>query len=302
MKKNDLPIGIACRLDKENAIELTGKIINYFDEKEQKIVLENRISQRFSPHHKRALRKMSEKNTKMIISIGGDGTILRICQNLPRKYPAPILGINLGSVGFLDEIDAEKDGIYGILDKLIANEYIVQRSIRLASYYRRGRLPDALNEVAIVSAKPSKVLHVGIKIDNQLLNTAYVDGVIISTSVGSTAYCLSAGGAIVDPRLKMMQIVPINPFAASGSLKPIVIPSTSKVEIELIRPKLNALILVDGQSQYRSYPKDIIKVRKSQSDIKFVRLTKNIAEGFYNNLRKKILRASHVPMEDSPEP
>ncbi|MCP4762443.1 MAG: hypothetical protein GY870_11730 [archaeon] len=299
-KNSELPIAIACRLDKENALELTGKIINYFIEKKVKIVLESRIAQRFRFIGKMELRQMTENTVKLIISIGGDGTILRVAQNLPRRKPTPLLGINIDSVGFLDEVDIEKNSLYKILDQLRTNDYTIERSVRLATYYNQKRLPDALNEVLCITSNPSKVLHVALKIDNEFFNTGYLDGVIVSTSVGSTAYCLSAGGSLIDPKLKTIQIVPVNPFARSGNLKPIVIPSSSKVEIELVRPKLNALIIIDGQTEYKAFPKTKIEIKKSESDLKFVRLNNSI-NTFYYKLRTKILAGVPVPKEDSPE-
>jgi NAD+ kinase len=296
-----LPIAIACRLDKETAVELTGKIIDHLVQKNQKVMLESRIAQRFQPHLGCELKQMSESLVQMIISIGGDGTILRLCQNLPRKIAAPILGVNLGSVGFLDEVDSDPKSLFDALDHIVKGNYIVERVMRLATLYNRVFLPDALNEVYICSSKPSKVLHVGIKVDKQLVNTAYVDGVIVSTSNGSTAYGLSAGGSLIDPRLRIINIVPVNPFAASGSLKPLVVPGTSEVEIELLRPKLNALIVIDGQTEFRAFPKTSITIRKSDSDAKFVRINRNLSNSYYLRLRTKILKGVKIPEEDAPE-
>ncbi len=296
------PIGIACRLDKENALDLTGKIIDYLLKKDVKLVLENRIAQRFQRFlPKKDLRQMNKNQLKTIISIGGDGTILRVAQNLPRKNPAPVFGINLGdSVGFLDECDLDSDQLYDALDKIIHDEFSTERAMRLATYHRQSRFPDALNEIYIVSAKPSKVLHVNIKIDGEFYGMAHVDGLIISTTVGSTAYALSAGGALVDPRLSLIQIVPVNPFART-SIRPVIVPSTSQIEVELIRPKLNALIVIDGQHDYRVYPKNIIRIQKSESDLEFVRLNPNFHGNFYSKLQKKIFVGSNLPSDDSPE-
>lgn len=299
----DLPIAIACRLDKSNALDLTRKIVDYLLEKNVKISLENRIAQRFNPHLRKDLRHMDENSVKIIISVGGDGTILRVAGNLP-KNPAPLFGINIGSVGFLDEFDnssESEDLIYKVLDRVIAGDYYIENSMRLSAVCNRKRLQNALNEVYIVSSKPSKVLHVGIKIDNVLFNTAYLDGVLISTQAGSTAYSLSAGGCLVDPRVKVIQIVPVNPFARTGGINPIIIPSTSEVEIELLRPKLNALVVIDGQQEYHAFPRSIVKIRNADSNLKFVRLKKDFKSLYYDKLRDKILTGVKIPREDSPE-
>ncbi|MHA1896735.1 MAG: NAD(+)/NADH kinase, partial [Promethearchaeota archaeon] len=158
-----LPIAIACRLDKEVALKITRKVLDYlFKEKQVKVALENRIAQRFYPHLRMDLRQMTADKIKMVLSIGGDGTILRVAQNLPYKNPAPILGVNLGSVGFLDECDSNEDDLYKTLDKIVEGKYFIENVMRISGIYNGQRLPDALNEIYICSAKPSKVLHVGI--------------------------------------------------------------------------------------------------------------------------------------------
>jgi len=297
--KNDLPIAIACRLDKQNAIDLVSQIIDYFKQKNVKFLLESRIAQKFSSYFQKELSKMNDQNVRIILSIGGDGTILRICQNLSSN-PPPIIGLNIDSVGFLDEFELKKNNIYEFLDKIIENNYNIENFQKLATYYNDNRLKDALNEVYIVSSKLSKVLHVRIKIDGILYNNAYLDGVIISTPIGSTAYTLSAGGSIIDPRLKLIQIVPVNPFAAGGALKPIILPIKSKIEIELLRPNLNAYIIIDGREEYKIAPKSVIRVTNSENEIKFARLENSI-NNFYNKLRTKILSGPKIPEDDSPE-
>ncbi|MHA1728201.1 MAG: NAD(+)/NADH kinase [Promethearchaeota archaeon] len=302
--KENLPIAIACRLDKPNALELTRSVIEYLTKKGIKIVLETRIAPRFSSHLRKDLRQMDQDSVKLVMSIGGDGTILRIAQNLPVKNPTPILGINIGSVGFLNEIDfnssSDSSSFYEALDKIIKGDYSLEKSMRLTSYCNHKRLQNALNEVYIVSSTPSKILHVGIKVDGEFFNNTYLDGVIISTQVGSTAHSLSAGGNIVDPRLNVIQIVPVNQFARTGGISPILVPSSSEIEIELLRTKLDALIVIDGQREYRAFSKSKIKIRKSKSSINFVRF-KNFTGNFYSKLRNKLFTSAKVQREDSLE-
>ncbi|KKM83574.1 hypothetical protein LCGC14_1308050, partial [marine sediment metagenome] len=169
--------------------------------------------------------------------------------------------------------------------------YIVKNSEEI-------RLNNALNEILIVSSKNSKVLQVSIKVNGVFLNRLYLDGVIVSTSTGSTAYSLSAGGAIVNPSLEIMQITPLNSFARSG-LKPTIIPIDSEIEIQLLRPRLNAKIVIDGQRTIKKIqPNTKIRIRKSNSQTKFIRFKKS----YYTRLRKKIIGTIRVPIDDSPEP
>jgi NAD+ kinase len=140
-----------------------------------------------------------------------------------------------------------------------------------------------------------------VKINGVFLNRSYLDGVIISTSTGSTAYNLSAGGAIVFPTLDIMQITSLNAYARSG-LKPIIVPIDSKIEVKLLRPRLDAKIIIDGQVSIKGItPKTKIRIRKADSHVKFLRLSKTLYTNYFRRLKKKIIGQLRVPIDDSPE-
>ncbi|MFW9879341.1 MAG: NAD(+)/NADH kinase, partial [Candidatus Thorarchaeota archaeon] len=231
---------------------------------------------------------------------GGDGSILRVASGLTQHNPPPILGVNVGSIGFLDESSGRM--IFKDLMKVLNGEYTFEICSKISAYIAKNsdeiKLSNALNEVLIVSSKSSKVLQISIRIDGIFLNRSYLDGVIISTPTGSTAYNLSAGGAIVNPNIEVMQITPLNSFAGSG-LKPIVVPIDSEIEIQLLRPRLDAKIVIDGQQIIRRIPPNTkIRIRKAKSQNKFIRFSGS----YYNRLRKKIIGTiRRVPIDDSPE-
>jgi len=296
-------ISLACRMDSERAIKLTKRLFEYLVKKGEVVQLETRIAPKIFPHSGKDLSDMTEENTKFIVSTGGDGTILRIASSLPQRNAPPILGVNIGSIGFLDE--SNERTIFNDLNKVLNGDYIMETCSKITPYVVKNseeiRLNNALNEVLVVSAKSSKVLLVSVKIDGVFLNRSYLDGIIISTSVGSTAYNLSAGGAIVRSPLEIMQITPLNSFARSG-LKPIVLPIDSEVEIQLLRPRLNAKIVIDGQRTFKKIqPNTVIRVRKADAYIKFIRLSSNLSENYFKRLRKKIIGTLKVPIDDSPE-
>ena len=218
-------VGIACRLDSPQAIEVVQLITDYLSQKNEKIFYETRIASKFIPHYRKNLDEMTNENTKFILSVGGDGTILRLAQSLPRRNPPPILGVNLGSVGFLDE--TEKESLQTDLDKVFTGKYVLNKCSRLCTFVENQRLNDALNEVLILSSKPSKVLYVNINIDGSHFTQSYLDGLIVATNTGSTAYALSAGGMLIDPRIDCFEIVPLNPFVGTGQFRPLLVPSLS---------------------------------------------------------------------------
>jgi len=293
------PIALACRLDSEKAINLTKRIFEFLMQKGEIVYLETRIAPKIFPHNGMDLGEMSNENIKFIIIVGGDGSVLRVAGSLSQRDPPPILGVNVGSIGFLDE--SNERSIFKDLTMALKGEFEYEVSSKITPYIVKNtdeiRLSDALNEVLIVSSKSSKVLQISIKINNVFLNRSYLDGVIISTSTGSTAYNLSAGGAIVNPSIEIMQITPLNSFAGSG-LKPIIVSLDSVVEIQLLRPRLDAKIVIDGQSIIkRVAPNTKIRIRKSNTKNKFIRFSRN----YYSRLRKKIIGTVRVPLDDSPE-
>ncbi|MFW9826420.1 MAG: NAD(+)/NADH kinase [Candidatus Thorarchaeota archaeon] len=294
------PIALACRLDSERAIKLTRRIFEFLVQKGEVVYLETRVAPKIFPHNGMDLGEMTDENIKFIVIIGGDGSILRVANGLSQQNPPPILGVNVGSIGFLDETNGRH--IFKDLLRVLNNEYTLEKCSKITAYIVKNsgeiKLNNALNEVLIVSSKSSKVLQISIRIDGVFLNRSYLDGVIISTPTGSTAYNLSAGGAIINPNLESIQITPLNSFARSG-LKPIIVPIDSEVEIRLLRPRLDAKIVIDGQQIIkRIAPNTTIRIRRAKSQNKFIRFPGS----YYNRLRKKIIgTVRRVPIDDSPE-
>lgn len=293
-------IALACRLDSERAIKLTRRLFEYLVQKGEIVYLETRIAPKIFPHNSMDLGEMNTESIKFIVIVGGDGSILRVASTLPQQNPPPILGVNVGSIGFLDESSGRT--IFKDLTKVLNGDFKLETCSKITAFIVKNsgeiKLSNALNEVLIVSTKSSKVLQVSIRIDGVFLNRSYLDGVIISTPTGSTAYNLSAGGAIVNPNMETMQITPLNSFAGSG-LKPIIVPIDSEIEIQLIRPRLDAKIVIDGQQIIRRIaPNTKIRIRKANSHNQFIRFSGS----YYNRLRKKIIgTVRRVPIDDSPE-
>jgi NAD+ kinase len=294
------PIALACRLDSERAIKLTRRLFEYLVQKGEIVYLETRIAPKIFPHNSMDLGEMNSESIKFIIIVGGDGSILRVASTLPQQNPPPILGVNVGSIGFLDESSGRT--IFKDLTKVLNGEFELETCSKITAFIVKNsgeiKLSNALNEVLIVSTKSSKVLQVSIRIDGVFLNRSYLDGMIISTPTGSTAYNLSAGGAIINPNIETMQITPLNSFARSG-LKPLIVPIDSEIEIQLLRPRLDAKIVIDGQQIIRRIaPNTKIRVRKANSQNQFIRFSGS----YYTRLRKKIIgTVKRVPLDDSPE-
>ncbi|MHA1681750.1 MAG: NAD(+)/NADH kinase [Promethearchaeota archaeon] len=293
-------IGIASRLDSGKAIAITKDLINFFVNNKVKVYPEARIANLVSAGvFGKPLNEMNRFEVPLVISVGGDGTILRVAQNLPFKNPSAILGINVGAVGFLAEFDLTGKEPF---EEILSTDLKEERCMRLSTHIEKTeRLPLALNEVLIITSRPSKALSITIRVDGQEFSSGYVDGILVCTPTGSTAYSLSAGGSIMVPELDAIQIVPVCPFARTG-LKPLVIGTESVVEIELLRPKLNAIVAIDGQREYTIMPSNNITIRKSTNYIRCLR-SPNLKKSFFSRLNNKLLPGARfpVPRHDSPE-
>jgi NAD+ kinase len=193
--------------------------------------------------------RLEEMTVDLMVSVGGDGTILRTLHAL--KRPIPIIGINTGAIGFLAEVQPE-DGVE-TLRRLIAGFEVEQRErLAIAITGESETLPYAMNEVVMITSKPGKMLHFAILIDGVELEQLRADGVICATPTGSTAYAMSAGGPIVDHRVNATIIVPIAPFKLAA--RPTIVDIRSEIGLELLELK-PAELVIDGQ-YYRPIGKD----------------------------------------------
>lgn len=223
--------------------------------------------------------EMERQKVDFIVSVGGDGTILRTIHKM--VDPAPILGINMGTLGFL--VDVEPKDAIDTLIRLLSGFEVDLRS-RLKLLINGVSLPSATNEIAFLTASPAKMIEFEIMVDGSLMEDFRADGVIIATSTGSTAYAMSAGGPIVDPRVDAIVLVPMAPFKLSS--RPWVIPGDSEIDVRLKLPEKEALVVVDGQTSTVISSKDSVVVRKAETPARFVKVAAR--DGFYAKVKSKL--------------
>lgn len=221
---------------------------------------------------------MRDAGVELIISVGGDGTVLR---NISRmKDPLPILGINMGTLGFLVDVEPE-EAIETIEEVLYGFSYIER--MRMDVFLNGEILDTATNEVAVMSAKPTKIIQFEVQVNECLLDRVRADGMVFATPTGSTAYAMSAGGPIVNPRVNAVLIVPVAPFKLSS--RPWVIPSDSVIKVRLIDPKKEAVVAIDGQKSYKIRPGDEVKLKRSKYPARFVKVSDTC---FYERVQRKL--------------
>jgi NAD+ kinase len=224
------------------------------------------------------VQEMADLKVDFIVSVGGDGTILRTIHKM--EDPVPILGINMGTLGFL--VDVEPNDAMSTLDRMLSG-FPVDARPRLKVLINNRRLPPATNEVALMTASPAKMIEFEIIVDGALMEDFRADGVIIATATGSTAYAMSAGGPIVDPRVDALVMVPMAPFKLSS--RPWVIPGDSLIEVKLKLPEKDALVVIDGQNMATISLDDAVAISRAETPARFVKIGK---DGFYEKVKSKL--------------
>ncbi|MGB7571575.1 MAG: NAD(+)/NADH kinase [Methanothrix sp.] len=222
--------------------------------------------------------EMERQKVDYIVSVGGDGTILRTIHKM--ADPLPILGINMGTLGFLVDVEP-KDAIETL--KRLLSGFVVDERSRLKLLINGVCMPRATNEIAFLTASPAKMIEFEIIVDGALMEDFRADGVIVATSTGSTAYAMSAGGPIVDPRVDAIVLVPMAPFKLSS--RPWVIPGDSIIEVRLKLPEKEALVVVDGQTSNTISSLDRVVISKAKTPARFVKVGK---DGFYAKVKSKL--------------
>ncbi|MFX0097386.1 MAG: NAD(+)/NADH kinase [Candidatus Hodarchaeota archaeon] len=270
-------VGVKAKPD-EKAIKISEDVVNYLEKQGLEVKVSEETARKMTA--KVNAVELSEMNVEFLVTVGGDGTILRTLHNLPAVYP-PILGINVGSIGFLAEICPED--MFEALDRILKGDFILENALQLKASASSKKIPNALNEVAVMGKQLGKILRLEVYVNDNYISTTLGDGVMVATPTGSTAYCLSSGGPIIEPSLEGFAIVPISTFRTS--MIPLVVPSSSVVNIHVAKPNKDALAIVDGQHQTVLKPGDEVIVQKAEEIVPFIRF-----EGsFYRRLRDKFL-------------
>ena len=227
-----------------------------------------------------------------ILVLGGDGTLLQAARDTLR-LDIPLLGVNLGTLGFLAEV--EKSGIDEALDHLLADEYEVEERMLLSGVYRDGdteKTAHALNDIVISRKGPLMVVPYAVRVNGQELAFYNADGIILSTPTGSTGYNLSAGGPIVSPSAQLMVITPICPHTMNT--RSIVLAATDEVQIAIADKKgdkdalAEAEVYFDGTLLKSFRAGDKLLIRRSHRTVRLIRL---------NSI--SFLRTLHAKMGDA---
>jgi NAD+ kinase len=274
--------GIVARRDRGEALKLAYRVYDFLKVSGYEVVVDEETYRHLSEFMPEDVLPLEEFDVDFIIVIGGDGTILRVEHRTKKEIP--ILGINMGTLGFLTEVEPHET--FFAISKLLEGEYHIDERMKLRTYVNgENRVPDALNEVAILTGIPGKIIHLKYYVDGGLADEIRADGLIISTPTGSTGYAMSAGGPFVDPRLNVVVIAPLARIALSS--RPMIVPSKSVISVRNVSLKREIVLAIDGQFYTYLPPETEIEVKLSPRKARFVRFTREIYPKYTLKIKKK---------------
>ncbi len=231
----------------------------------------------------RERRSTVPRGTRLLVTLGGDGTLLSAAR-LAVQRDVPVLGVNLGRLGFLTEL--EVDGLCAGLGRFLDGDYRIDaRTLLEVAVEREGRRVRhalGLNEIVLQRDAADGLIRLRMMVDGQEIGQIDADGIIVATATGSTAYALAAGGPILEPSIEDLLLVPMSPFALT--VRPIVLPPNQGLRVEL--PRSAAVASVDGGPIWRVVPGDRVTVVGHERRLRMVRFTP--PERFYALLRQKL--------------
>ncbi|MGB7549195.1 MAG: NAD(+)/NADH kinase [Terracidiphilus sp.] len=279
-----IPVAIVCKSEKQELAHLLPELIAWLRQRGYEPLLDREGGAfcQAAPIVERA--EMPAQAPALVIVLGGDGTLLSVAR-IFAAAGTPILGVNLGSLGFLTEIRLA--GLYATLEGWCSNCHSLDaRAMLHAAVWRDGALLaafEALNDVVVSKGDISRMGDFAVELDGKSVAQFRADGVIVSTPTGSTAYTLAANGPILTPDVDALVITPICPHLLT--LRPIVVRGDASLTVRVEGLPNQALLTVDGQQAVELHPGDEVRCRRSSHTVKLVRLSES---GFFEALRSKL--------------
>ena len=277
-------IGLIVNYKKEKTRETACRIIDWLNFKKLKVYLEGDKGKEIGKEELDCPTEKFLKEVDLIISLGGDGTLLRAAR-LATAEDLPVFGVNLGGLGFLTQIginDLEKS-----LEKLYQGRYFLDERMMLNCTVKRREEEivkfTALNDVVIGKGAFARIICLATYVNNDYVITYSADGLVVSTPTGSTAYSLSAGGPILNPNINSIILTPICPHTLSA--RPLIISENDQVKIKLESSEEKVMVTIDGQEGFTLKPKDEVIIKKSCHKARLITFKE---KSFYAILREKL--------------
>ena len=280
-----LTIAVFPNVDKENASDVLRRILDFYRGKDIRVLLPMDEALFFG-YPSYGVKDIEDVQLDMGLSIGGDGTLLRLCRRLYERN-IPACGINIGTFGFLADIELAE--LENKLEKILQGKYKIVERLMLSGFVRSHSeerfLGHAINDIVITKGGVARMLQLGLSVGGCRVADYKADGVIVSTATGSTAYSLSAGGPIVNPKVQALLITPICPH--TFNVRPMIIAEDDEVRVHIAAVHQDILLTFDGQESFRLLPGDEVIVRRAA---KPARIVKFEDKNYYHTLKNKLWR------------
>lgn len=277
-------IGLIVNYKKEKTRETACRIIDWLNSKKLKVYIEGNMGKEIGKEELNCPTEKFLKKVDLIISLGGDGTLLRAAR-LASAEDIPVFGVNLGGLGFLTQIGI--DDLEESLEKLYQGRYFLNGRMMLSCVVKRREEEiekfTALNDVVMGKGAFARIICLATYVNNDYVITYSADGLVVSTSTGSTAYSLSAGGPIVNPNINSIILTPICPHTLSA--RPLIIGENDQVKIVLESSEEKVMVTIDGQEGFVLKPKDEVIIKKSDHKARLITFKE---KSFYAILREKL--------------
>ncbi len=284
-----MKVGIVANITKENIIEIVSSFTAKLKENNIEYILTKSLFE-FNGKFKIELAEefIAEddelyQKCDVVVSIGGDGTMLNTAFNA-LKYDKPVLGLNVGKLGFL--VEAELSQMDYIIDCLKNKKYVIDERIVISGNIFGSKEEEiiAFNDIVIDKGGWPKMIELNIWVDNEYVTTFNADGIIVATPTGSTGYSISVGGPIISPKADVVSLSPISPH--SLTVRPLVLPSYQEILIKADSLHIDVQVSCDGQRAYSVPPPLEIRIKKSEKKLKLIQTS---VSTYFSTLRKKLL-------------
>lgn len=274
-------IGIVAKSGSREAVHTAHELAEWLRRRELEVALDEAILRARGTASGPPFRQGEAYD--LVVVLGGDGTLLSVARTLAGAVP--ILGVNLGNLGFLTEVS--RGELYPAMVQVLSGKFRTEKRSLFDVELRRdgggAQRYRALNDAVINKSALARIIQLTLRVDGHLVARFRADGLILSTPTGSTAYNLSAGGPILGPLLGVAVLTPICPHALS--LRPMVLPDSSRIEVTLETPREEVYLTLDGQEGASLGYRDTVALTRSRAAVKLIKVSERT---FYDNLRGKL--------------
>lgn len=277
-------VGIISKPKKAEIGELVTPLLEWLRNRKIEVFIDKETAATLPVPEKCVTRNDMPSVVDLLVVLGGDGTLLATARVLAGKT-VPILGVNLGGLGFLTVITREE--LYPTLEGVLTGDFQTQRRVQIAAEIVRADEAIAsylaLNDVVLNKGAIARILDFEVYVDGKFVSTYKSDGLIVSTPTGSTAYSLAAGGPVVAPSVQAFIVTPI--CAHTLTNRPLVISDTSRIEVVVKSQRESSYVTVDGQVGIAARSEDIVRMKKASS---WVELVEPPEKNYFEILRQKL--------------